>query len=133
MSQGCRFDKDGQETLQGLTTLQRKMKVAVLSVALLFTILLCTPGDAQKGCKGTQMCPEEDKKLMKGLDAMSYEEWLRTLGLSSLEKRRLSGYAIALYSFLRRRCGEGGADLFSLVSCDKTRGNGSCQVASEEI
>ncbi|KAK4816389.1 hypothetical protein QYF61_016706 [Mycteria americana] len=32
---------------------------------------------------------------------------------------------IALYSFLRRGSGEGGADLFSLVSCGRTPGNGS--------
>ena len=52
---------------------------------------------------------------------MSYEERLRTLGLSSLEKRKL----IALYSVLRRGCGEGGADLFSLGSSDRMHGNGS--------
>ena len=56
---------------------------------------------------------------MKGLEGMSYEEWLRTLGLSSLEERRLRGNLITLYSFLRRGCGEEDADLFSLVSSDR--------------
>ncbi|KAK4814559.1 hypothetical protein QYF61_023758 [Mycteria americana] len=39
---------------------------------------------------------------------MSYEEQLRTLGLSCLEKWRLRGNLIALCSFLRRGRGEGG-------------------------
>ena len=62
---------------------------------------------------------------MKGLEGMSYKERLRTLGLSSLEKRRLKGNLIALYSFLMGRSGEGGAELFSLVSSDRTCGNDS--------
>jgi len=56
---------------------------------------------------------------------MSYEEWLRTLCLSNLERRRLRGDLVALYSFLRRRIREGGADLFSMGSSGRMHGKGS--------
>ena len=50
---------------------------------------------------------------------------VKDFGLSSLEKRRLRGHLITLYSFPRRGRGEGGAELFSLVPTDGTCGNGS--------
>ena len=73
------------------------------------------------------MHPEEGNQAgdRTGLEGMSSEERLRTLGLSSLEERRLRGDLMALYSFLRRGHGEGGAELFSLGSRDRMPGNGA--------
>jgi len=62
--------------------------------------------------------------MIRGLEHLSYEERVRELGLSSLEKRRLWGHLIAGFQYLKGAYRKNRENIFSRACCNRTRSNG---------
>jgi len=63
-------------------------------------------------------------KIVRGKEHLCYEDGLRELGLSSLEKRRLRGDLRSAFQYLKGAYRKDGDRLFTRVCSDRRRGNG---------
>jgi len=61
------------------------------------------------------VCPEKGNKAVRGLEHRAYGEWMRELGLFSLQMR-LMGDLFALFNSLKGGFGEVGVRLFSHIT-----------------
>lgn len=77
----------------------------------------------KKGIEVLECVQQRATKVVKGQEYKS-EGLPRGLGWFSLEKRRLGGDHIVLYSYFKGGCNEVGTGLLSQAPSDKTRGNG---------
>jgi len=62
--------------------------------------------------------------MIRGMAHHSYEQRLRELGLSSLEKRMLQGDLIAVFQYLKGTYKKAGEGLFTKTCSDRTRSEG---------
>ena len=63
-------------------------------------------------------------RMVEGLESVPYKDRLRELGLCSLEKRRARGDMVAVFSYIKGRHVEEGANLFTSALKSRTRSNG---------
>lgn len=61
--------------------------------------------------------------MIKGLEKKIYDEKLKELGLSSVEKRRLRGKPLLVVERMNGCYREDGGQLFSTCAKNRTRGN----------
>lgn len=69
---------------------------------------------------------------LEGVENENYEEWLREVGLCSLENRRLRGNLSAPYNYLEGGYSKESVGLFAQVTSSRVQGKG-LQLCQEKL
>ena len=109
MTQQCVFAAQKANTIPGCTksSMASRLREGILPLCstlvsphLQYCIQLWGP-QHRKGTDLSEQVQRQDRKMIRGLEHLCYEERLRELLLFSLEKRRLQGDLTAAFQYLK--------------------------------